>query len=175
MDGMLKRRSTLCQRSISPPVIVEFPLTAVVFVAPLIPRCASKRVRLEHRQSRTPNCVSAREFHNGGIGARGRGHLLPNDHLVLGYIFDFFSRQATLTTTSFDKKIVPVYNFSRVSVGWHIPGFDALHFLPFRSPCPFGGHKRTPGFQWYVSTYDKISSAGKNRTLVYWKSASGRR
>ena len=97
---------------------------------------------------------------------RRGGHLLPND-LLLGYIFGFFSRQAALTTTSFDKKIVPGYNCGRVSAGWHIHGFDALHFLPFRSPCPLGGHKLTPRIQWYVPTYDKISSAGKNRTLVF--------
>ena len=72
------------------------------------------------------------------------GGFLPGD-LVLGYIFDFFSRQAALTTTSFDKKVVPGYNLGRVSAGRHIPGFDALHFLPFRSTCPLGRHKTYPG------------------------------
>ena len=53
------------------------------------------------------------------------GGLLRGD-LVLGYIFDFFSRQATLTTTSFDKKIVPGYNLGHVLAGRHILGSGAL-------------------------------------------------
>ena len=42
--------------------------------------------------------------------------------------FNFFSRQAALTTTSFDKKIIPGYNLGRVSASGHIPGFGALMF-----------------------------------------------
>ena len=76
--------------------------------------------------------------------AEGHPHLLPND-LVLGYIFDFFSRQAGLTTTSFAKKIVPGYNFGRVLAGWHIPGFDALHFLHFALHAPSVGIYVPPG------------------------------
>ena len=67
---------------------------------------------------------------------------MPGD-LVLGYIFDFFSRQAALTTTSFDKKIVPGYNLGRISAGRHIPGFDALHFCHFALHAPSAGIKRT--------------------------------
>ena len=42
-------------------------------------------------------------FVNTNVSEKEGGHLLPGD-LVLGYIFDFCSRQAALTTTSFDKK-----------------------------------------------------------------------
>ena len=63
---------------------------------------------------------------------------MPND-LLLGYIFDFFSRQAALTTTSFDKKIVPGYNLGRVSAGRHIPGFGALMFSHLWLRMSWGG------------------------------------
>ena len=66
--------------------------------------------------------------------------------LYLGTFLTFFSRQAALITTSFDKKLYPsMYNLGRVSAGRHMPGFDALRFMPFCSPCLLGGHKTYPG------------------------------
>ena len=56
---------------------------------------------------------------------RGGGvSLLPSD-LIPGYNIDFVSGYRALTTISFDKKIIPGYNFG-VWAGGHIPGFGAL-------------------------------------------------
>ena len=59
--------------------------------------------------------------------------------VTLYYIFDLFSWQAALTTTSFDKKIVPGYNLGRVVVSWQAgtyldlaPSFSVI-FVPSRS------------------------------------------
>ena len=85
--------------------------------------------------------------------------------LVLGYIFDFISRQAALTTTSFDKK-----NRTRVYF-WSCLGRQAHtwvrrpHVQSFVAENELGGN----------NCRNEISSAGKNRTVVDWKSGSGRR
>ena len=82
-----------------------------------------------------------------------------------------FSRQAALTTPSFDKKFVPGYNLGRVSAGRHIPGFGALMFSHlFVAENELGGNREPKRGKNRLNCRNEISSDGEHRTVVHWES-----